>query len=344
MPQIVASLETPFEMWKRSEDLATQLAQDWAKLPLSERFAITITGELADCFLDRRDGITHIANQVQRAASPAGYASCLYYGTDGQFHHFENSSREPAGDTLIDALSASNWHALGTAVARYFQPDALLIDVGSTTTDVIAIREGQIATNAKTDFDRLADESLVYVGCSRTPVCSLVENLSFANRRVPVMNELFATIDDARLILGLQEESPEDTQTADGRSRTYWNAKRRLAKMIGRDAHEISEDQAKQMATEVVEAGKRRLSQAVTVWWRQLSAEYDKQDGPDAGRLTCVLSGHGQDLAVLPAGVLAVDLRDLLDPRASRCAPAWAVACLAIDDLKSRSNEKHACD
>ena len=65
-----------------------------------------------------------------------------------------------------------------------------------------ALSAGFVATAAMTDHDRLLEGSLIYVGCRRTPVCALVDRLEFRGSASRVMNELFATIDDARLVLG----------------------------------------------------------------------------------------------------------------------------------------------
>ena len=110
---------------------------------------ITMTGELADCFFDRVSGVKHIVNQVSQAFERLALDSPLFYAVDGGFLTAEASR---GAETL---LAASNWHALGSFVARTQTKDCYLIDIGSTTADLIPIAGGTVATSATTDFERL---------------------------------------------------------------------------------------------------------------------------------------------------------------------------------------------
>ncbi len=65
-------------------------------------------------------------------------------------------------------VAASNWVATALVVADEV-PDAILIDMGSTTTDIIPIVGGVVRAIGLTDPDRLASGELVYTGALRTP-------------------------------------------------------------------------------------------------------------------------------------------------------------------------------
>ena len=191
-----------FAMWREPENLATALAEDLQsnfcnQQHAIETLAVTMTGELADCFIDREVGVQHIVEQTCHAAAQLGLDHVQFYGVDGLFHNARAAGEKP------DLIAAANWHALANFIGREVAADALLIDIGSTTTDIIPITQQQVATTALTDHDRLCEHSLVYVGCKRTPVCSLVDTLEYRGVVTPVMNEQFATIDDALLLLGL---------------------------------------------------------------------------------------------------------------------------------------------
>src|SRR6202030_2937868 len=103
----------------------------------------------------------------------------------------------------------------------------LLIDVGSTTTDVIPLSGGRAVPRGVTDAARLQTSELVYTGARRTPVCALVHE--------GVAAELFATTLDVYLTLGAFAED-SSTDTADGRPATRPRAHARLARMRGGDA------------------------------------------------------------------------------------------------------------
>ena len=69
------------------------------------------------------------------------------------------------------AIASANWRASAELLAQRL-PDAMLVDVGSTTTDLIAVRGGAVAVQGDTDAARLATGAFVYHGVVRTPLCA----------------------------------------------------------------------------------------------------------------------------------------------------------------------------
>ncbi|MGB7345984.1 MAG: hydantoinase/oxoprolinase family protein [Pirellulaceae bacterium] len=315
------ALAGTFAMWRRPDDLSSALEQDLATLGGNRVLAVTMTGELADCFVDRQEGVQHIVRHVQRAASSLSIETVLFYGVDGEFYIADDAIEK------TDLIAAGNWHALANFVGQKVQADALLVDIGSTTTDIIPIAKGCVATKAKTDFDRLLEGSLVYLGCRRTPVCGVVDRLTFHGQIVPVMNELFATMDDASLVLGKTRPNADDTDSADGKPRTVEFAANRLARMIGLDRRSVSVDEAIDLARQVVAAASEQISQAIS------------RSSVNVDHVPIVQSGHGHELYDLSALGLspnhtAIDLSDSIGKEASRAAPAYAVAKLLAYRLK----------
>src|SRR5205085_469250 len=98
-------------------------------------------------------------------------------------------------------VAAANWMASATLVARTV-PDALFIDVGSTTTDIIPIAGGEVAAAGRTDPARLRSGELVYTGCLRTPVCAIVRSVPQSGGRTRVASERFAIAADVYRWLG----------------------------------------------------------------------------------------------------------------------------------------------
>lgn len=295
-----------FPMWRQSELLCDSLIEDLSEFGAIDGLAVTMTGELADCFLDREIGVQHIVDQTHRAAKQLGIRRVEFYGVDGVFYD------AGAAKQRVDLIAASNWHALASYVGQEVSANALLIDIGSTTTDIIPITDGCVAIAAQTDYDRLIQGSLVYVGCRRTPICSLVDKLEFRGQSSTVMNEFFATIDDARLVLGTIADRPSDLDTADGKPRTAEFAANRLARMIGLDRRTVGVVDAQGLACQVIRAAKSQISSAIS-----------QQDCE-----SIVLSGHGPDLLELSTKQVVVKLADRVGDEVSRCAPALAVARL----------------
>ena len=59
----------PFELWKRPADLAGALRELLATLPAYQRLAVTMTGELCDCFESKRQGVQFILGAVAGLAA-----------------------------------------------------------------------------------------------------------------------------------------------------------------------------------------------------------------------------------------------------------------------------------
>jgi hypothetical protein len=295
----------PFELWRHPGRLGEALRDLLAGWPI-ERLAVAMTGELCDCFATKKDGVRSILASVAAAFSTA---SVEVWSTTGAFVSTDIAAARP---TLV---AAANWHAQATWVARQF-PNALLIDVGSTTTDIVPIQEGAVAASGLTDEERLRTGELVYTGARRTPIAALVSERVAAER--------FATAHDAYLLLGEIDEDPSDTGTADGRPATHAHAHARLARMLGGDADTITRAQATDLARQA--AGRQRALIGGGI--RQVIARMAR---PPAA---IVLSGSGETLALASwrqAGMkgAVVSLTDHLGPELAAAACAYAVACLS---------------
>ena len=72
-------------------------------------------------------------------------------------------------------VASANWHATAALAARHHE-DALLVDVGTTTTDLIPIKDGTVAARGATDAERLTEGELLYTGVVRTPVMAVAHS------------------------------------------------------------------------------------------------------------------------------------------------------------------------
>jgi (4-(4-[2-(gamma-L-glutamylamino)ethyl]phenoxymethyl)furan-2-yl)methanamine synthase len=309
----------PFPLWQKPAELAEVLAAIIARAPPAEQIVVTMTGELADCFETKADGVTHIVSAAQQAA---GKRSLHVYLVDGSFAQPDVAQRQPL------FAAASNWHALARFAGRYCQTaTGLAIDIGSTTSDIVPLVNGAVAAVGHTDTERLAAGELVYTGVTRSPVCAVVDALPWRGRQVPVAQELFATTRDAYLLLG---DLPEDAdrQTADRRPATRAAARDRLARMICADRDMFSEDDALAAATAVARGQLSQLGIAARNVLRRLP-------NPPAA---IIVSGQGEFVARRLCDRLQLDARivslaDELGAAVSHVAPAHALAVLAKESL-----------
>jgi probable H4MPT-linked C1 transfer pathway protein len=298
----------PFQLWRTPGDLARALKNLLGQMPKSELLALTMTGELCDCFDTKRQGVRTILDAVEYVAESL---PVRVWTTDGSFVCANEARAE-----YLKAASA-NWLALATFVGR-FVPDgfAFLIDIGSTTTDIILLREGRPTPRGRTDTDRLRYGELVYTGVNRTPVCALLGKDGAA--------ELFATTLDVYLLLGEIPEDPNDRSTADTRPATRDAAHARLARMKCADSEAFSMIETMALAQDLANRQSGLLRKAFR----------NQTDQSDSRPNAVVVSGSGEFLArrVLE-NVRTISLAEELGPAISQSACAYAVAMLANESL-----------
>lgn len=284
--------------------------------------AVTMTGELADCFFSRREGVSCILDGL---TGQIPSHQCRVYTVEGDWLSVDQAKNDPW------RVAASNWHALASWLLHdpqlpQFECQAI-IDIGSTTVDIIPILENRIATTAKTDRQRMQLGQLVYTGMERTPIHAIVQRFDVEGEWCPVMAERFSTVHDAYLIVGASEEQPDNFDTADGRPRTRLAARARLARMVGEDSESLSETIIVKLAQQVLEAQVRQVAEALQRNLPELSSR-------SASARRIIVSGHGRPLIERLrqraefSDLLFEMLDDLIGAAASRCAPALAVAQL----------------
>jgi (4-(4-[2-(gamma-L-glutamylamino)ethyl]phenoxymethyl)furan-2-yl)methanamine synthase len=344
------AVSVPFALWKQPDRLPGALAELVAKFPDAEELAVTMTGELCDCFETKRDGVAAIIKAVRFASAAR---PIHVWSTDGAFLNSEEAKQNHM------KVASANWHALATFAGQYVpEGRAILVDVGSTTTDIIPILDGIPVPEGKTDYDRLFSGELIYMGVRRTPVCALAPWL--------VAAELFATTLDVHLTLGMIPEDPNDRDTSDGRPATRKYARARLARMYCADEDALPEDSIEMLADAVlnnqihflhecldrvksrlkrvdtIEGGEVRPRGSLVDLLRRGLASLVWRGDPrriefppsfmETEPIAYIVSGSGEFLAQRAIGPPHhTSLNDTLGPEVSACAPAYAVAVLAAE-------------
>jgi hypothetical protein len=306
----------PFPLWQEPQRLAAALAELLGRCPPADGLGVSMTAELADCFATKAEGVGAVLAAVAAAAKDA---RAHVYLTDGSWAAPDEACRRPL------MAAASNWHALARFAGRYWpHGSALLLDIGSTTADVLRLSEGRPVTRGRTDPERLVEGELVYTGVERSPVCAVVRHLPWNGRRCPVAQELFATARDAHLILGDLPEAPDDCRTADGRPATRLAAADRIARTICADRTMVTAADVQKMAAAVAAAQVRQVAAAA----RRVAARALEPIS------AVILSGEGEFLArrvseTLPPPIIVISLAERLGAAVSRSATAHALAVLA---------------
>ena len=192
--------------------------------------AVVMSGELADCFENKMEGISSIVHAVKGA-----FCCARFYGTDAQFH-----------DCAVSQLAAANWLASADYLRAEY-PDAVLLDIGSTTADVIPLARFE-SLKGLTDLMRLQKGYLIYTGMLRGNIAALLPSVSLEGVTTPVSSEYFAACGDAHLVLGHITPAQYSCDTPDKKEKTRTAALRRLARVVCADLDEIGTDGAYQIA------------------------------------------------------------------------------------------------
>lgn len=314
----------PFELFRNPDGLAEQIRALASRMAMPSAVVVTMTAELSDCFESLREGVLRIVSTLESIYQPG---ILRIWGVDGAFHTTTTIRNDPA------LAQASNWKALGDCLAaEHFRDCAgLIIDIGSTTTDILAASRGKLVSQSRSDLDRLQSGELVYLGSVRTPLCAVVDDVKFRGRKTPVMRELFATVGDVYWTLGELAEDSEFAGTANRRPATRGEARHRLARMIGLDFEHFTEADAADLAAQADKQIVRILEKAVETVAAQL---------PGGKPERIVVSGSGAFLArkvaakAVPDANL-VDLESSWGPERSSAACAAALVRLASEKLKT---------
>jgi probable H4MPT-linked C1 transfer pathway protein len=315
--RVEAVVQAATPLWLGLDSLHAAFDVLSAQLGHADRHVITMTGELCDAFPSRREGVAGLAAIAANHLSPA--APSLYAGRAGFVELGEAASH------AVDIASA-NWHASAALLALKL-PDALFIDIGSTTTDIIPIVGGQVAAVGYTDAERLAAGELIYTGMTRSFVMSLASRAPFRGAWTPLMNEYFASSADVHRILGDLPDGADKMSTADGGEKTVEASRARLARMIGRETDEGSDLEWTGLAAWFAEAQIRQITDATFL-------RLSRNDVAAAAPV--VAAGVGEGLAAEAARRLrrpCLGFSSLISApaEASHCAPAVAVALLGAN-------------
>jgi len=301
----------PYDVVRDPGALATVVRDVVAELDgeAPELVALTMTAELSDEFRTKREGVGFVLDAVEAAIGGAVVALT----TAGELVSLAEARARP-----LD-VAAANWMASALAVAAR-HADALMLDVGSTTADVIPIAGGRVAAAGRSDLDRLLAGELVYTGALRTNLAAIAQRVPLRGSWCPVASELFAISGDAHLILGHLAPEAYTCPTPDGRPASVECARERVARLVCADADQLGPGEIEAIAAHLHAEQVRQVEAAA----RMVSARLASDATP------VVALGLGSFLARAVADRLGRAVADMPWSAAERdAAPAAALAELA---------------
>src|SRR3954469_4654259 len=255
------TVSRPFEVWRDREALTTVLREVAAEAGPADAVAITMTAELSDAFRTKREGVAFVLDAAQDALGELRVLT-----VSGELVPVAAARSRPWD------VAAANWVATALAVAGT-HPDALLIDVGSTTADVVPIAAGRVAATGRNDLERLQAGELVYTGVLRTNLAAIAPRVPVRGGWCPVSSEYFAISADAHLVLGRLSQEAYDCPTPDGRPATLAFARERIARLVCADIEQLDAGEVDAIAAFLVGEQLRQIEDAARRVQRPLSPE-----------------------------------------------------------------------
>lgn len=225
--RVTQSIQLPCPLWQGTKHLEYALDQVATLTDFRAfRHAITMSGEMADVFPDRKDGVAALVCVMGKRFSERRMG--VYAGRLGFIPMHDAASH-------WSHVASANWHA-SAAFLAHEAGEALLVDLGSTTCDLSLLAGDKVHVRGFSDKERLRFEELVYTGVVRTPVMAVTRTVPFAGEWQGVAAEHFATMADVYRLTGELPEAYDQTESADGAPKTPEDSARRLARMVGCDA------------------------------------------------------------------------------------------------------------
>jgi (4-(4-[2-(gamma-L-glutamylamino)ethyl]phenoxymethyl)furan-2-yl)methanamine synthase len=328
------TISRPFAIWRQHEQLKNEILSILSAFPQTERLVLTMTAELADCFSTKSEGVRFIVDAVETSIdvslSSRGVASkssersqrspLMIWTTGGCFVNPDEARESPM------LVAAANWHALATWSMKLAPGETgVLIDIGTTTTDIIPFENGKPVPQGLTDVGRLQSGELSYSGVRRTPLCAVAHSVPWKSGYCSLAAEVFATTLDVHLLLGDIAEDAHDLDTANGKPATKQAAHDRIARMLCCDRDEVSFEQAVQIAMFLADVQRQRLAGSLERVISRLSSVCS----------AIILSGSGSFLArqlILENrktwNANVISLTERFSPGIAEAACAYAVAQL----------------
>jgi len=313
----IAVTQIACPLWLGLDRLDAAFAEAAPLTGRAQRFAATMTGEMCELFQDRRTGVHTLVDHLIAKLGPETH---IWMGPRG-FGAAEQAHQHPA------CVASTNFLAAAALVGKRLG-DALLIDMGSTTTDIIPVGAGRPCPRGLTDGTRLATSELVYTGLTRSDVATIAHDVTFKGRTQRLAAGNFATMADVRRILSELPDDADQQDTADHRGKSLDESAARFARSLGRDSADASLDDWRDAARNIADQQMRVIHDACS---HVLAANSLPKDAP------IVAAGVGASLIEALAKKLSRpgrtfgDLANATDDCrlwATRCAPAVAIALL----------------
>lgn len=230
------------------------------------------------------------------------------------------------------SAAAANWIATASIASRISE-DCIFVDTGSTTTDIIPVKNGKECAKGKSDMERLGTGELVYTGTLRTNLCAFLDKVPLTKDgetvEYRVGSELFAQTADVYRILDLIDEDQYICDTYDGEGKSKVECARRVARVICADLDVLNKEDIIDLCETIHQEQIKQIAEGIN--------EVSNRENIN----TIVVTGLGKDILDKPAasllGLNFKSMDEFLTDDECVVAPAVGTAILMEEYLRDNS-------
>jgi len=317
-----------YPMWTNNTDdlpkILTQIKDEICGTDIPEAIAVTMTAELSDAFYTKRAGILEICMALRKVVND-DVSKLHFINIYGHFIAFNDVLENPL------QIAAANWVATSKFVSGFYK-NCILIDTGSTTTDIIPILNGIPQCYGKHDPDRLLSGELVYTGILRTEIPAITHNVPYKGNMCRISSEKFALSADIHLILGHITQKDYMIDTADGRDKDEEYCLARIARINCADIEMLNKSEIIAIANYIYLKQVQQVQEG-------LKQVLDSLSHLKVSELPIIITGLGADCLARPAASnlhfkSIINLDMILGENKGIAAPSIAIALLLEIELK----------
>ena len=183
---------------------------------------ITMSAEMCDIFPSRAKGVKSILSLFEKR----DFINHIY-AKDNKILNLE-------GFKEYSSCESTNWMVIAEYL-KNIEKNMVAIDIGSTTTDLVLVKDHVCINTRYDDYSGLNTKELLYTGVLRTPIYSVTNSIILNKKTYNIIPENFTTMSDIYRLLNIIKNKSDYTNTADGRSKSIKDTLHRISRVFGFD-------------------------------------------------------------------------------------------------------------
>jgi hypothetical protein len=328
MKEIGTSMQY-FPIWKSGKEQLPSVLEALKKSLVDstalDGVGVTITAEVSDAYLTKKEGINHVLDCIIEVF---GDAPLFVLDVEAKMLSVEEARKESL------KVASANWAATGWMISQVIK-NCIVVDVGSTTTSIIPVINGKVAAKGRTDLEKLQNGELVYSGSLRTNIATIINDIPIQGITARVSSEMFAQSGDIHLLLDNITENEYTAETCDGRGKTRREAMARLARVVCADIAMLTEQEIVDMAQFVYDRQVEQIAGG-------LKQVYERNKPPIQEKIIVVVTGLGRNFLAKKAAEktgfrYVIDMSELVGAEAADVSPSVAVALMVASSLEGKT-------